>query len=216
MHPMRTTLFAAAFAVLIVAAACGGPKKPNPDEPPPGAGSDTTVTDGSATAVDQGSAAGTGSATDLGAGSGAGAGSADAGAGSADAGAGSGSAVAADDGPDAFLALSKDEKMKIMKTQVLPAMSKAFKAFDKKEFGKFTCKTCHGKARVADGSYEMPNPDLHKLDFDKLAAGKDHPKTAEFMANTVVPEMAKILGLEPATEANPKGFGCLHCHTVKQ
>jgi hypothetical protein len=102
-----------------------------------------------------------------------------------------------------------------MKTKVLPAMSKAFKGFDKKEFGKFTCKSCHGKG-VKDGTYEMPNPDLHKLDFAKLEAGKDHPKTAEFMANIVVPEMAAILGMKPMSADNPNGFGCLHCHTQKQ
>jgi hypothetical protein len=137
------------------------------------------------------------------------------------AGAGSGSAVATDDGDDhgdaedAFHKLTKDEKLKIMKTKVLPAMSKAFKAFDKKHFGKLTCKTCHGKG-VADGSYEMPNPDLPPLDFAALEAGKQEPKTAEFMAKTVVPEMAKMLGLEEYSQDNPKGFGCLHCHTAKK
>jgi hypothetical protein len=116
---------------------------------------------------------------------------------------------------DAFLAKSKDDKLAIMKTQVMPAMSKAFKAFDGKEFAKFNCRTCHGKG-ATDKTFEMPNPDLPVLDFAKLKAGKDHPKTAKFMADVVVPEMAKLLELEPATDKNPDGFGCLHCHTAKQ
>src|SRR5690349_5541855 len=108
--PMRTTLFTAAFAVLVIAA-CGGPKKPNPDEPGPG--SDTTVVEpDTGSGSDMG--AGSGSATDMGAGSGS----------ATDMGAGSGSAVATEDGhgdghdhgdeEDAFHKLSKDEKLKIM------------------------------------------------------------------------------------------------------
>lgn len=116
---------------------------------------------------------------------------------------------------DTFKQMSLEDQKKFMKEKVVPAMAKAFKEFDKKEFAKFGCKTCHGKG-VASGKYEMPNPDLPKLDFAKLQAGEDHPKTAEFMEKVVKPQMAEILGLPEYTPDNPKGFGCLHCHTMKE
>jgi len=209
---MRTTLLTAVLAIAAVAA-CGNktPSKPvgtgsdgatgsaTPVEPDTGSGSgsDTTMTP-----PDSGSGSGSGSAADAGSGSGSGSGSDTATTGTGD--------------EDTFLAMTKEEKLKIMKTQVLPTMGKAFKAFDKKDFAKFGCKTCHSKASVADGSYKMPNPDLPKLDFKALEAGKQEPKTAEFMKTTVLPGMVKILGVTGYDEDHPKGFGCLNCHTMKQ
>jgi len=105
--------------------------------------------------------------------------------------------------------------MDIMKKQVVPAMREAFAHFDAKKYPKVTCKTCHGKD--PEGSkYKMPNPDLPKLDFAALKAGKQKPEIAKFMGMTVVPEMAKIIGEEPYSETNPKGFGCLECHEQKK
>ncbi|MBA3539219.1 MAG: hypothetical protein H0T79_06295 [Deltaproteobacteria bacterium] len=117
--------------------------------------------------------------------------------------------------PDAFMKLSRDEKMKIMKTKVMPAMAKAFKSHDAKEFAKFTCKSCHGKG-VADDTYKMPNAELPPLDFAALKAGKQDPKMAEFMGKVVQPDMAKLLGVPAYDEAHPNAFGCLTCHTMKQ
>ena len=205
---IRNIIFA-----LVVAAGCGGKSS----EPAGGSG----AASGSAAAGSGSAMAGSGSAM-------AGSGSADTGSGSAAA--GSGSAVAAGSGSgagsgsaapkeeqDAFLKLSKDDKLKIMKQKVVPAMAKAFKGHDAKKFAKFNCKTCHGKG-VDDKTFKMPNPDLPPLDFAALKAGKQEPKMAKFMAEVVEPDMAKILDVPKFDPANPDkgGFGCLACHVQKK
>lgn len=102
-----------------------------------------------------------------------------------------------------------------MKKKVLPPMRAAFQKFDPKKFAKFTCKTCHGKD-PQKSRYEMPNPELPELDFAKLKAGTQEPKMAEFMEQTVEPEMARILELSEYSSANPDGFGCVACHEPKR
>jgi hypothetical protein len=102
-----------------------------------------------------------------------------------------------------------------MKTKVVPAMKTAFQGFDKKKFANFGCKTCHGK-NPEKVKYKMPNPDLPKLDFAALKAGKQKPEIAKFMADSVKPGMAKLLEQPMMDEANPKGFGCLECHQMKK
>ncbi|MCW5802381.1 MAG: hypothetical protein KIT31_08340 [Deltaproteobacteria bacterium] len=116
-----------------------------------------------------------------------------------------------------FDALSEEEKIDFMKKKVVPEMKIAFQKHDAKEFEKFNCKTCHGKDPKAS-KYKMPNPDLPKLDFEALKAGKDEKlmKAAKWMAEVVTPTMAKILEEEPYSEKNPKGFGCLACHEQKK
>jgi hypothetical protein len=156
--------------------------------------------------ADTGSGSATGSAD--------GSGSAMAGSGSDGSAAGSGSATADDEPKSEFDKLSHDDKVKFMKQKVMPAMKVAFQKFDAKEYAKFTCKTCHGKDPQAS-KYEMPTAELPKLDFDKIKAGKEEPKTVEFMSKVVKPEMAKLLGAPEMTETQ-KGFGCLSCHMMKE
>ena len=65
----------------------------------------------------------------------------------------------------------------------------------------------------------MPNPALEKLpsteaDFAKLAAKR--PKVMEFMAQTVTPKMADLLGKPHYDHATGQGFGCGGCHTFKK
>ena len=127
--------------------------------------------------------------------------------------AGSGSAVAANDFE--FDKLSKEDKVKFMKQKVMPTMKPLFQKFDPKNFAVFNCKTCHGKDPQGS-KYKMPTPDLPKLDFDAIKAGKEDPKVVEFMSKTVKPEMAKLLNQPEMNESNPKGFGCLECHTLKK
>ncbi|MBK9035392.1 MAG: hypothetical protein IPL61_29745 [Myxococcales bacterium] len=119
-----------------------------------------------------------------------------------------------DAGGVAFGDLSKDDQIKFMRTKVMPPMKAAFKKFDAGDFGKFSCKTCHGKG-VASKKYEMPNPDLPKLDFAALKAGK-HAKMAAFMKDEVTPGMAELLGEPVHSPTNPEGFGCLDCHLEKK
>lgn len=109
--------------------------------------------------------------------------------------------------------LPHDDKVKVMKTKVMPAMKTAFQNYDAKKYAGFNCKTCHGKD-AQKNKFKMPNAELPKLDFAALKAGKNK-KAAEFMAKTVKPEMAKILGMPEMTETND-GFGCLDCHVQKK
>src|SRR5688572_2501744 len=63
-----------------------------------------------------------------------------------------------------FDKLSDEDKIKFMKTKVMPVMKPVFQKFDPKEYANFGCKTCHGKD-PQKRKYEMPNPDIKPLDF---------------------------------------------------
>jgi hypothetical protein len=199
----------AVAALLFLTVACSSKEKDAP-----------TTTGGSATPTDKttpppagsGSAAGSGGAM-TGSGGGSGGGSsamAGSGAGSA-AGSGAGSGSAAFD----FDKLTHEEKIDFMKKQVVPTMKPLFQDFDKKKYANFGCKTCHGKD-PQKAKYKMPNPELPKLDFAALKAGKQAPKVAKFMGDVVKPQMAKILQQSEYSESNPTGFGCLECHQAKK
>jgi hypothetical protein len=131
--------------------------------------------------------------------------------------AGAVAAAAPDAGPaqKSWNDMSHDERLALMKTAVLPQMKKAFQDFDAKDFADFTCMTCHG-AGIKQGKFDMPNPKLPKLDdkgFKKEQA--KHPKAIDFMQHTVVPNMAKLLGLPEYDPATKSGFGCGNCHVTK-
>src|ERR1700733_6886304 len=108
-----------------------------------------------------------------------------------------GSAVATGSGAGSGSAFDFDKldhkaQAQFMKDHVVQDMKVAFQGFDAKKFADFDCKTCHGKDAKAK-HFEMPNPELPKLDFKAIQAGKQKPKMAEFMEKTVKPQMAKIL-----------------------
>jgi hypothetical protein len=182
--------------IALVLFACDNKKAPTPTTGSASGSAPVAIVDAPAAVPDAAVAAGSGSGS---------------GSGSAAAGSGSGSGSEAFD----FDKLEHDEKVTFMKTKVLPEMKRAFQSFDKRDFARFTCKTCHGKDPQKT-KYKMPNPELPKLDFAALKAGKQEPKTAEFMAKVVTPQMAKMLGKPEHSEANPDGFGCLACHEQKK
>ena len=195
-----------AILSFVLLCACGSSSK---DEAPPSTPSGSAP----APAADAASMAGSGSGSATGSGSnmaaaGSGSGSAAAGSGS-----GSGDVVAKNDFD--FDKLTHDQKVDFMKKQVMPAMKKTFQEFDAKHYKDFNCKTCHGKD-PKKSKFKMPTPDLPKLDFAALKAGKQKPKIAEWMGKVVKPQMAKILNQPEYTEDNPKGFGCLECHEQKK
>ena len=190
---------AVVFVVLLFGCSKGKDKEPAP--PPPPAASDAAAVVVDAVDPNAGSAGSAGSGSDTGSASG-----------SAGSAAGSGSAVAGDFD---FSKLSKEDKVKFMKQKVVPTMKPLFQKFDRKAFANFNCKTCHGKD-PPKAKYKMPTPDLPALDFDAIKAGKEDPKVVEFMSKTVKPEMAKLFNRPEMSETEPKGFGCLHCHTMKK
>jgi hypothetical protein len=116
-----------------------------------------------------------------------------------------------------FDKLSHEEQMDFMKKQVVPTMKPLFQKFDAKHYANFGCKTCHGKD-PKKSKFKMPTPELPKLDFAALQAGKQKPKVAKWMGQVVVPEMAKLLQkpeYDPK-KPDPSQFGCLGCHEQKK
>ncbi len=114
-------------------------------------------------------------------------------------------------------AMSKEERGKYMKQVVMPKMKEVFVAFDASKYGAMNCVTCHGKG-AANGSFDMPNPELPKLPHDmskfkEWAAKK--PQMTEFMVKHVKPEMAKLLNLPEFDPATKQGFGCGACHAME-
>jgi mono/diheme cytochrome c family protein len=112
-----------------------------------------------------------------------------------------------------FEDMKHGDQIAYMKNVVLPAMAKSFQAVEPEEFANMNCATCHGPG-AKNGSFEMPNPDLPKLDVtDGFAVHmKEHPEMTKFMMEKVVPDVATLLGEEPYNPETGKGFGCFDCH----
>lgn len=106
------------------------------------------------------------------------------------------------------------QKGQLMKDVVKPRMEALFQAHDKEGFAEFNCKTCHGP-NAKKVKFKLPTKEIPKLNpANSFAAHKaEKPKMVEFMMNKVVPEMAKMLGVERWSPKTPKGLGCFTCHT---
>jgi len=127
-------------------------------------------------------------------------------------GGGEGSAVAAL--PDVpFEELNHDQRIQYMKEVVTPAMAPLFQAHDAQKFAEFGCKTCHGPG-AEKGEFHMPNPELPKL--GPATKDKHKPEDLEWMGKVIKPKMAELLKEPEWTPENPKGFGCMECHTEEK
>ena len=109
-----------------------------------------------------------------------------------------------------FDQLDHDQQKEFMGQKVMPAMKPIFQHHDPHDFAKFQCETCHGKGAAQD-RFDMPNPELPKLDFSDMSKWKQ--EDLDWMKNEVLPTMAKTMKLPPYSPDNPKSFGCLACHT---
>jgi len=128
-------------------------------------------------------------------------------------GSGGGSAVATPLPVDAkFDALDHEQRIQFMKEVVMPAMEPLFKNHDAKKYAEFGCKTCHG-ASAEQGKFDMPNEALPKLFGPSMPKYKK--EDLEWMGKEIKPTMAKLLKEPEYTEENPKGFGCLECHSME-
>jgi hypothetical protein len=112
-----------------------------------------------------------------------------------------------------FDELTQNEKLDVMKKVVVPTMKPLFQAQNAEKFKDFGCTTCHGP-HAKQGKFDMPNPDLPKLNFaDNMKVHKEKtPEMLTFMMEKVKPEMAKALNLPEYDPATKKGFGCGECH----
>jgi len=109
-----------------------------------------------------------------------------------------------------FDSLDHEQRIQFMKEVVLPTMEPLFKAHDATKFAEFGCKTCHGPS-AEQGKFDMPNEGLPKLFGPGMAKFKK--EDLEWMGKEIKPTMAKLLKQPEYSESNPKGFGCLECHT---
>jgi hypothetical protein len=111
-----------------------------------------------------------------------------------------------------FDKLDHDQRIAFMKQKVVPEMKPLYQKHDPKDFAEFGCVTCHGK-QAKEGHFDMPNPELPKLNFNDMSKFKK--EDIEWMEKDIAPTMAKILNLPLYSKDNPKGFGCLACHTLE-
>ncbi|WP_437670222.1 hypothetical protein [Sorangium sp. So ce131] len=123
-----------------------------------------------------------------------------------------------DSEPVAWKDMSFEQRYAYMEEVVTPQMSETFAAFDPK-FEGMSCPTCHG-AGATDGSYAMPSAEVPPLPdtpdaFLEYAMDPEVGRWADWMYNTVVPQMADLLQVErfdPTTETGE--FSCNNCHTL--
>ncbi len=116
--------------------------------------------------------------------------------------------------PGAWEGMNDHARADFMKHTVLPTMEAKFKAFNADDFADFDCKTCHGPG-AEEGKFDMPSGALPELDFSS-PPDPDDALIRDFMEQEVKPGMAQLLGMTEWSPDNPKGFGCLACHTMKQ
>ncbi|CAN5921694.1 hypothetical protein BH11MYX3_BH11MYX3_17440 [soil metagenome] len=121
--------------------------------------------------------------------------------------------VAAKPLPDvAFESLDHDQRIQFMKEFVVPTMAPLFKNHDAAKYAEFGCITCHG-AGAKEGKFDMPNDKLPKLFGPSMS--KFEKQDVEWMGKEIKPTMAKLLREPEYSDENPKGFGCLECHTAE-
>jgi hypothetical protein len=105
-----------------------------------------------------------------------------------------------------------DQRQEYMGITVLPAMKDLFKAYDENEFKQFKCQTCHGDD-MNEVKFKMPTDSIYPLDpKDPIKGAMEYDeKMTKFMQDKVVPDMAKLLDMQPGTE-----FGCMSCHPAAE
>jgi len=123
-------------------------------------------------------------------------------------------------GAKSWDSLNFQERGTYMANVVMPKMSEAFAEFSPAEYAgkqenqepKFSCGTCHGENRKAV-KFRMPNTLRPLSTPNPIPAAMEYDAHAtQFMQQTVVPLMAKLLGRAPQSAENPEGFGCFGCH----
>ena len=116
---------------------------------------------------------------------------------------------------------TREQRIEYMGLFVLSPMQELFAGWRPDEYGgkdQFRCQTCHGE------EFDSPAVDFHmpRVAFpldpaDPIGAAMKYDADATaFMAERVVPEMARLLGEEPYDPSTGRGtFGCFRCHPRK-
>ena len=100
-----------------------------------------------------------------------------------------------------------DTQVAFMKANVMPAMKPVLGQGEHT----LTCVTCHGPDKVRPQEFL---PALTLVDGN-IAEFETQPDASKFMAEAVVPAMAKAMGEAPYDPATGEGFGCGGCHAIE-
>jgi hypothetical protein len=122
-------------------------------------------------------------------------------------------------GPGEWQTWSRAQRMAYMKGPFMEEERKIFASWLPVRFRDMECRTCHGTVGVANGSFRMPNPDLPIVapgpdGFQELA--EHETVVLKFMQQKLVPETARLLGMEPFDMKTHRGFSCYQCHVRGQ
>jgi hypothetical protein len=111
---------------------------------------------------------------------------------------------------------TREQRLEYMGLVVYPKMKETFQAQDADGFKDFKCQTCHGEDMEAV-EFKMPNS-LYALPVaDPMGSAMEYDEAvATFMAQTVVPAMAELLGEQPYNPETQTGFGCFSCHQQEE
>lgn len=111
---------------------------------------------------------------------------------------------------------TREQRMDWMGLEVFPKMRAAFTEYDAERFSSFACQTCHGK-NMEMVDFKMPNDTIFALSkSDTITKARDYDaKVTDFMAETIVPDMAKLLDTQPYDPETNTGFGCFNCHPAE-
>ena len=118
--------------------------------------------------------------------------------------------------------MSAEERNDYMIGVVLPIEAESFAHWAQSSgqgdrFAQFECENCHGDDAEAH-HFAMPSRSLLAL----AAPGSpqweqmSHGPAFAFMHETVVPEVATMLGVQPYSAEHQDGFGCFGCHPHAQ
>jgi len=109
---------------------------------------------------------------------------------------------------------SREQRMDWMGLAVFPKMRAIFQEHDA-SYSKLNCQTCHG-SNMEMVDFKMPNQLFSLPKANTLDWAKDYDATVTaFMSEQVVPEMAKLLDVQPYDADTGKGFGCFGCHPAE-
>jgi hypothetical protein len=113
--------------------------------------------------------------------------------------------------------MSAEEREWYMVGVFLPIEGESFAHYDASRFSQFECENCHGE-NAREHHFAMPSSALPPLRAPGTPQWEQmtHGPAYAFMHDTVVPECATMLGMQPAGDDQTGGFGCFNCHPHAQ
>jgi len=124
--------------------------------------------------------------------------------------------------PTPWASMSAEEREWYMIGVFLPIEAESFQHYgesqhDATRFTQFECENCHGDDGRAN-HFAMPSRSLLALAAPGTPQWEQmsHGPAFAFMHDTVVPECATMLGVQPYSAEHQDGFGCFNCHPHAQ